>query len=127
MHFIHTRCGLVLGTLTADAIWNRHPIPPPQLPAHRTRVLVIRGPRELVNETALAGLFRAGPHHIRFDTQHVYYADRRPGSGSDMRDVTMVWQFGAYRAQARPAREALLARWSGRVEVRFGADPCAAG
>jgi hypothetical protein len=120
--FINQR-RLILGTLTADATWNRRfTPPPPQLPPDVTRVLIIRGPRDIVNGDALAAFFRAPPHGLRFHTQGVFFTDTAAAA-----ERTMGWQFGSYPGQAEAARRALLCgRWAGLVEVEFGRDPCAA-
>jgi hypothetical protein len=110
---------LILGHHRALVVWNRIMVGPQPLPQHYSRVLYIRGPKNVVDGHALDRFLRE-QCGIRFHTQDVFVA----GESADER--AMVWQFGSYRAQAETARVALRARWPGLV-VQFGEDPCAVG
>ncbi|KAI1108219.1 hypothetical protein F5Y14DRAFT_459933 [Nemania sp. NC0429] len=96
----------------------------------QSRVLLISGPADIVNEPFLRPRFQA---FCGFDIEYVrdYPPRRDDGSGSSSRStttntVTMEWAFASYRCQAERVYAALrsVAETVGCICVEYGHDPC---
>lgn len=102
----------------ARCILNRvRSAPQPAEKEHTTRVLLISGPRSVVDELQLR---RAWDGYFSFDTEEVLLLAERDG----MR--WLEWRFASHRAQAGSAFKFLKTQpgYMGIVSVRYGRDPC---
>lgn len=86
-----------------------------------TRVLIIEGPRAIVNICVLDRFFKMKLKS--FDTEEVNFQEL-PTGADGVRRASVVWRFGSWYDQAETAAQKLEAKYSGVVEVRYGLDPC---
>ena len=100
----------------ASVLWNRiRSAESPEKP-HRTRVLQIAGPPDLVNPQALTAYF---------DSKLEYQVDEILVHGTSAERNVVEFRFGSYRCQAEAAKMALGREYpDGDVRTWHGPDPC---
>ena len=100
----------------ASVLWNRiRSAESPEKP-HRTRVLQIAGPPDLVNPQALTAYF---------DSKLEYQIDEILVHGTSVERNVVEFRFGSYRCQAEAAKMALGREYpDGDVRTWHGPDPC---
>ncbi|KAF3765751.1 hypothetical protein M406DRAFT_68169 [Cryphonectria parasitica EP155] len=95
-----------------------------------SRVLIIQGPREVVNQNRLRQYFQNRLR--RCDTEHFVFTElnNEPeregggGNGGASGHVQAIWRFGSWFDQAEMAVECLKRDFPLLVTVRYGYDPC---
>ncbi len=127
-------------TYVVRCAWNRDRKAPRQcVQANECRVLVIRGPRTVVNRRAMAAFF---DEKFRYELEDVWVlgqdgrgqrVDEEGGLGDDMAtgswgndgmtEQTMVWRFASFQSQAIAAKMALNQERK-MVHIEYGRDPC---
>lgn len=88
----------------------------PQTPTESSRVLLIRGPGQLVNRTFLDQLFTS-----RF----VYQTEAVNVLEQTMLHTSIEWRFGSFRSQAQSAGMLLSREYGNVINWVYGRDPCA--
>lgn len=86
-----------------------------------TRVLIIEGPKNIVNIYNLDRMFQKELKKV--DTEEVIM-NELPTGADGVRRRSIVWRFGSWYDQAETAVQQLEAKYPG-IEVRYGLDPCA--
>ncbi|KAI1452302.1 hypothetical protein F4805DRAFT_470979 [Annulohypoxylon moriforme] len=100
--------------------WNRNRVGEGEAPSHASRVLLIAGDLDIVNEPYLNSFF---------DKKFVYEIDQIinhgavDGYGGPISRIE--YRFGSWRSQASSARLALMLELKGFLLVEYGPDPCA--
>lgn len=94
------------------------------MPGRFSRVIFIEGPREMVNSWYIGRHFRrAGFYWVTDEViEH-----QLPVNNQQLNLVTLEWRFAEWRCQAQWAVHVLVhgEAFRGRVNVRYGHDPCA--
>lgn len=109
--------GFIVRGHPARVLWNRIRTAEQQDYNWRvkSRVLIVSGPREFVNENALTAYFRT-----KFEFQVDAVITHTKGT-----DTALVeYRFGSYRCQAEAAKMALSREHGLLVKTWFGRDPC---
>ncbi|KAH8894246.1 hypothetical protein GQ53DRAFT_644083 [Thozetella sp. PMI_491] len=100
----------------ARVLWNRIRAAESNDKPHRTRVLQIAGPPDLVNPEALTAYFSS---KLEFQIDEIILQ-----GASEERNV-VEYRFGSYRCQAEAAKMALGREYpDGNVRTWHGPDPC---
>ncbi|KAK0643681.1 hypothetical protein B0T16DRAFT_459795 [Cercophora newfieldiana] len=111
--------GFVVEGYAARVVRNRTKVARPAEGLAVSRVLLITGPQEIVEEGVLMGIFRSS-FEFEMDGEVLVLSE---GEGKR----ALCWPFGSYRAQAQAA-VVLMRRNLGffkGVDVGYGVDPCA--
>ncbi|KAK3390817.1 hypothetical protein B0H63DRAFT_539275 [Podospora didyma] len=102
-------------------VWNRIRSAETDVGGRKSRVLLISGPPDFVNETVLRGYFSS---KLTYQVEHVGTIDYDPAARGGPRRL-IEFRFGSYRCQAEAARMALTREMADHgVICEFGHDPC---
>ncbi|TLD25004.1 hypothetical protein PspLS_05904 [Pyricularia sp. CBS 133598] len=91
---------------------------------NKSRVLLIYGPRRLVNEPSLTAYF-ASKMEFQIDRAFELASCVDPATGQVM--VLFEYRFGSFRCQAEAAKMSLSREFKDEIKVWYGDDPCAPG
>lgn len=108
--------GFLVGGQRVHVMFNRHRTAAQRYENPTSRVLIISGPREIVDEAWLRDLF---DQYFEYQTEEVI----RIAEDNAWRAIE--WRFGSMRAQAHAAYQLLRSHYPGVVAVKWGIDPCA--
>lgn len=118
-HHRHREVGLRIPGHPSPArvLWNRVRCGEVDRPPYHSRVLMISGPVDVVDEGFLTDYFRT-----KFDFEVDEVLLGKPEMDAD--EAVVEYRFGSYRCQAEAAKMALTRELGDRVRVWFGEDPC---
>ncbi|KAI1087630.1 hypothetical protein F5B19DRAFT_497208 [Rostrohypoxylon terebratum] len=100
--------------------WNRNKVGESAVPPYTTRVLLIAGDPQIVNEEFLTSFFSK---KFVYDIDCI--VDHGIVDGFEGPIGRIEYRFGSWRSQASSARLALLLELKGFLLVKYGPDPCA--
>ncbi|KAI1214441.1 uncharacterized protein F4807DRAFT_456083 [Annulohypoxylon truncatum] len=100
--------------------WNRNRVGESAVPPYASRVLLIAGNPEIVNQTFLNDFFAK---KFVYELDQVIDHGTVPGFGGPI--SRLEYRFGSWRSQASSARLALILELKGFLLVQYGPDPCA--
>ena len=110
--------GFVVGGQKARVVHNRIRTAAAPDPKHSSRVLIIYGPKHMVNAETLTVFFRSKLDFQIDEIINLPSPANQPGFG------LIEYRFGSYRCQAQAAKMALSREFS-EIKVYYGVDPCA--
>lgn len=117
--FNNTRGGFLVRGYLATVRWNRIRVPEQTIHKDGSRVVIIRGPKYIVNIKVISKVIDGNIRYYDMEKANIKQLDGMEGFAE------MELHFGCFRAQAHSALIVLNRELGGtRFRVSYGTDPC---